>query len=321
MRRIVILALTALTTAAIAAPTALAHGNGGANGSADGPGALFGGFVPQDEYGDAFSEVTIHAKGTVVSVDATTGVVTANVKLPRWLAVPAEVATPDVGSGSGDEYAVAPEPSGQRRGRGNGRRSYASRASASSRERVVTRVALNTDADTLVIREGSEATVADLLAGDQIDVAIIADRSLTPAEILATPAWSIVAKAAIVQKILYGFAGKVTAIDLAAGTVTLDVKYATKSARAAIGAGTKSITFLTDTNTDVFKGGVAVGLADIATGDLVGVGVRAAKGSTQEQLVATPARTVVALATKPATAAKSRLALQRLGARAARAKR
>ena len=73
--------------------------------------------------------------------------------------------------------------------------------------------------------------------------------------------------------------------------------------------------------TDIRKGGQVVGLDKLVVGDLVGVGVRAPKGSLLPAIQLVAARTIVALANPPATAMQARRALKRLGARAARARR
>ena len=180
-----------------------------------------------------------------------------------------------------------------------------------------------TDADTLVVRDGVEAKVTDLQPADRIDVAIVTEDASSFEEVLATPVWIVLARAAKVKTVLFGFAGRVTALDAAAKTVTVDVKYATKSARAAIGPQGPTccvIAFLTDPKTDIRKGGEFVGLDTLVVGDLVGVGIRAPKGSLLPAVQLIPARTIVALAHPPATAVQARRALKRLGARAARAR-
>jgi hypothetical protein len=311
MRRWVILALAALTTALVAAPAALAHGNddGGRFGVPLGGLALPSGL--DDELEEPDGNEVFRAQGTVVSVDAAKGTITADVARPR----------PPWCFDRGDDQQGEAAFSEDRRFPGDGRRGRDGRAGASSHRGEQRRVTFTTDDDTLVVRNGAEAAVTDLLAGDRIDVTIVTEDASSYEEVLATPAWIIVAKAAKVKKILHGFAGKVTARDATANTLTVDVKYATKSARAMIGAGTKSVTFLTDASTDIRRGGEDVGLGDLAVGDLVGVGVRAAKGSSLPQLEATPARTIVALTKAPTSASQARKAYRRLGARAARARR
>ena len=194
----------------MAAPAALAHGNddGGAFGVPLGGLALPSGLDDQLEEPDG-NEI-FRAQGTVVSVtvDATagTGTITADVGRPR---PPRCFDGGSQGEGRQGEAAFSENRSFP----GDGRRGRGGRAGASSHRGEQRRVTFKTDADTLVVRDGAEATVADLVAGDRIDVAIVTEDASSYEEVLATPAWIVVARAAKVKKALYGFAGKVTALD------------------------------------------------------------------------------------------------------------
>jgi len=149
-----------------------------------------------------------------------------------------------------------------------------------------------TDADTTVYRNGDDSTVPAIQPGDTVSVSVLGDGDMTEAEILAEPAWVVSAYAASTS---YGFAGKITATDTAAGTVTVDVKRATKNGKTVLaGLGSSSVTFVTGTNTALTRNGKKVALADLKVGDLVAVGIRAGKSATPQEVVATPATSVLA---------------------------
>ena len=116
---------------------------------------------------------------------------------------------------------------------------------------------------------------------------------MTEAEILAEPAWVVSAYSSSTS---YGFAGKITATDTTAGTLTVDVKKATKNGKTVLaGLGTTTVTFTTGTNTAITRNGKKVALADLQVGDLAAVGIRAGKSATPQEVVGTPASSVLAL--------------------------
>ncbi len=169
-------------------------------------------------------------------------------------------------------------------------------------------VTVKTDEDTLVVKDGKEATLGDLAAGDGVDAAIVADGGSTQDEVLANAAYILRATS---PQSLYGFAGSVTAVDSDAGTLTLKVKYATKAARALIGAGNSpELTFKVtgDTECHLNRRSRGIDLEDIDVGDLAAVAILAPKGSSLDDVLAEPAEATFGLT-------GSRKALRRLSRR------
>jgi Domain of unknown function (DUF5666) len=155
------------------------------------------------------------------------------------------------------------------------------------------RLTFKTDADTAFYRNGDEATLSAIQPGDTIAIALLADEDMTEEEILAEPAWVVSAYGASTS---YGFAGRITATDTAAGTLTVDVKRATKNGKAVLtGLGSNTVTFATGTNTRITRNGKKVALSDLQVGDLAAVGIRAGKSATPQEVVGTPATSVLAL--------------------------
>jgi hypothetical protein len=184
-------------------------------------------------------------------------------------------------------------------------------------------VTIKTDEDTLVLRDGKEATLADLKAGDGVDAAIVADGGTSPADALNNAAYVVRAQS---PKSLFGFAGAVTAVDTDAGKLTIKVKYATKAARALIGAGaTPELTFTIgdDTECHLNRRSRGIDLSDIDVGDLAAVAVLAPKGSTLDEVLATPAQATFGLTGSKAALRKAsrRKGLTALTARAVAAAR
>ena len=196
----------------------------------------------------------------------------------------------DDSSAAGDQYGGKPDygngPKGPRGGpndRGRGKPS----------KLVDRRLTFKTDADTAVYRNGDESTLAAIQPGDTIAIALLADQDMTEEEILAEPAWVVSAYGASTS---YGFAGRITATDTTAGTLTVDVKRATKNGKTVLtGLGSTTVTFVTGTNTRISRNGKKVALADLQVGDLAAVGIRAGKSATPQEVVGTPATSVLAL--------------------------
>jgi hypothetical protein len=70
-------------------------------------------------------------------------------------------------------------------------------------------VTFTTDEDTSFYRNGNDAALADLEAGDKIEVLILADEGTSREDALKQPAFTVSAYSAASA---YGFAGKVTAL-------------------------------------------------------------------------------------------------------------
>jgi hypothetical protein len=144
-----------------------------------------------------------------------------------------------------------------------------------------------------VYRNGDESTLSAIQPGDTIAIALLADQDMTEEEILAEPAWVVSAYGASTS---YGFAGRITATDTTAGTLTVDVKRATKNGKTVLtGLGSTTVAFVTGTNTRITRNGKKVALSDLQVGDLAAVGIRAGKSATPQEVVGTPATSVLAL--------------------------
>jgi hypothetical protein len=294
-----------------------------------------------DEYG-AGSDVVKVYRGTVVSVGGD-GTIVADVRtracpgrgaamgpedLPDSPASDSNTGTTTQmhfggsgGGGAADQQYGGDEggPRGGQRGpRGGGR---GGRGGPSDRGRgkparlVDRRLTFKTDADTTVYRNGDDAVVSAIQAGDTISVSLLVDEDTTEAEALAEPAWIVSAYSASTS---YGFAGKITAIDTTAGTLTVDVKKSTKNGKAVItGLGASTVTFATGTNTAITRNGKKVALSGLAVGDLAAVGIRAGKAATPQEVVGTPASSVLAL-TKSKTTTTSALKYAKRAAKKAK---
>jgi hypothetical protein len=184
-------------------------------------------------------------------------------------------------------------------------------------------VTVKVDDDTLILRDGKEAALGALAAGDGVDAAIVAEGGSTQAEVLNNAAYVIRAQS---PKALYGFAGAVTNVDEENDKITIKVKYATKSARALIGAGASpELTFTVDGGTECHlnRRSRGIDLEDIDVGDLAAVAVLAPKGSTLDDVLATPAEATFGLTGSRAALRKAsrRKGLTALTARAVAAAR
>lgn len=310
MRRAVIAGLAALAALLVAAPLAAAHDGGGfgdrggpprggGSGLGEAPGQAFDVGIPGPPRGwwgehgaeapDGTSDIHVVA-GTVASVDATGN--TLSVTLRGCRSADPSSASSHRGSEDGNDGTV---PSN---------------------------VTVKADADTLIVRDGKEAALGDLVAGDRVAAEIATEEDTTLEQALATPAWLIVAKSAVAKQAFYGFGGSIVSVDAANSKVTVNVTKATASARRLLGAGAKELVFTADATTFILKNGAKVGIGDLAAGDLVGVGIRAAKAATLDDVVATPAKRILALnSTTSASSARKARAARRLALRAAGVRR
>lgn len=154
-----------------------------------------------------------------------------------------------------------------------------------------------TDEQTQLIRNAAPASLGDFRRGDHVAVVILAPHAATLEEVLATPARMI---AGHWHPDLYGFAGRVSDVDPAEGTVTLTVQYASKAGRRVLdGASSRRLTFQTDEETRIWKEGEESSLAEIENGDLAGVGILAPDDASLEEVLATPAAVVVDVGKQP----------------------
>jgi hypothetical protein len=316
MKRASIAGLGVLAALLVAAPMASAHdgggfggqggprgeggfGNGNAGTVAEAPGRAFGVGVagaPRGWWGEHGGEAPdgpsdIHVvAGTVASVDATGNTLAVTLRGCRN-ADPAS--TSSHRGGRGDDDGGVPK-----------------------------NVTVKADADTLIVRNGKEAALGEIVAGDKVAAEIATEEDTTLEQALATPAWLIVAKSAAVKQTFYGFGGSIVSVDGANSKVTVNVTKATASARKLLGAGAKQLVFTVDAKTFILKGGSKVAIGDLAAGDLVGVGIRAAKTATLDDVVATPAKRILALnSTTSASSARKARAARRLALRAAGVRR
>lgn len=221
--------------------------------------------------GDIDGLKVFYLRGEVASVDAAAGTITANVVCLNH------------GPGFGGRGPGGP-----------GRHHYDEHGDDDAQQPSQPRqVTFKTDADTEVYLGEDEGTLSDLKPGDSIAVAIVADSDATRDEVLATPAFAVYVNKRPSQ---YGFAGKVTATDTAAKTLTVKVRYATRNIRSQLDqADSRTLTFTTDDAT-LFKTGSPDGtLADIKVDDVVAVGIKGAKGASLSDVLATPASVVYEL--------------------------
>ncbi len=311
MRRAVIAGLAVLAALLVAAPLAAAHDGGGFGdrggpppgggaGLGEAPGQAFDIGIPGPPRGwwgehgaeapDGTSDIHVVA-GTVASVDATGNTLSVTLRGCRN-ADPASTSSHHGGREGDDDGSVPAN------------------------------VTVKADADTLIVRNGKEAALGDLVAGDRVAAEIATEEDTTLEQALATPAWLIVAKSAVARQAFYGFGGSIVSVDAANSKVTVNVTKATASARKLLGAGAKELVFTADANTFILKNGAKVGIGDLAAGDLVGVGIRAAKTATLADVVATPAKRILALnSTTSASSARKARAARRLALRAAGVRR
>ena len=219
---------------------------------------------------------------------------------------------PSNGDSSADsEYSGdTPAPSGDPR-QGGGPRD---RGRGRPARLVNRRLTFTTDADTTVYRNGDDAAVTDLKAGDAISISIVADRSATETEALASPAWIVSAYSSSAS---YGFAGKVTGVDTTAGTLTIAVTRTTSGGATVLaGLGTTTVTFSTGTNTAIARNGKKAALGDLVVGDLAAVGIRAGETATPQEVIGTPASTVLALSRSRTTTTSARTYAKRAAKKA-----
>lgn len=307
MQRGFVAVLATIAALLITAPLAAAHdrGPGGWDGPGDGQsagpgGGQFGSGFPgpprgwwrehDDDVPEGGSDIHVVA-GVVASVDATGN--TLSVTLRGCRDVPGPM--------------------------GHGRRDDAGDGDHGDDDDVPTNVTVKADADTLIVRNGQEAVLGDIKAGDKVMAEIATEEDTTFAEALASPAWLIVAKGAKPKLTFYGFGGRIVSVDAATGKVTVNVRTATISARRLLGAGARELVFTVDDDTMILKRGRA-DIGDLAANDIVGVGIRAAKGATLDAVVATPAKRVMALS-PVSSATSARKAMRRLSLRAAGVRR
>jgi hypothetical protein len=158
-------------------------------------------------------------------------------------------------------------------------------------------VTFTTDDDTTFYRNGEDATLADLKAGDRIEVLIVVDEGTSDADAQTQPAWSVSAYAPR-NASAYSFAGKVTA--LGDGTITVKLRYATPAARTALGGTVKgtTLTFATSDSTQFQIRNQQGSFSDVAVGDLVAIGIGGSAGASKEEILATPADAVLDLKKK-----------------------
>jgi Cu/Ag efflux protein CusF len=174
-------------------------------------------------------------------------------------------------------------------------------------------VTFSTDDDTTFYRNGDDATIADLKAGDRVEVLIVADEGTSDADAQTQPAWSVSAYAPK-NASAYSFAGKVT--SLGDGTITVKLRYATPAARTALGGAVKgtTLTFATSDSTQFRIRNQSGTFSDVAVGDLVAIGIGGSAGASKEEILATPADAVLDL--KKKSSAMSTPATQSLAVKA-----
>jgi hypothetical protein len=183
-------------------------------------------------------------------------------------------------------------------------------------------ITVKADANTAIFRNGADATLADIVVGDVVNVFIVADEGQTREQALASPAFAILARSKQTV-VTYGFAGRVTAVDTTAGTLTVNVTKATRRARALLGSGAaQSVTFKIGESTIVIVDGQPAQLSALSPGDAAAVGVKASKTASLAEISATPARVVLGQTqnVNPTTKAGS-ARLRKLSVRAAKATR
>ncbi len=161
-----------------------------------------------------------------------------------------------------------------------------------------TRVTITTDSNTTIRLDQQIDPVGDLVAGDTFIALFNGLPGDSLATLLANPALAVFAETPPTPRQLYAFVGAVTAVDVAAGTVTLNVIRAFPSDLVPSGSG--PVSFTVTPGTMVLGGsapggvlggslrGVGVGTGDIGTGDIVAGGFVGDSGLTLGQVQATP---------------------------------
>jgi hypothetical protein len=150
---------------------------------------------------------------------------------------------------------------------------------------------VHVDANTDVSRNGSDAALADIQAGDLVHVAwILGDqppRDAVNGTAFMVAAWS--------KPDLYGFAGRITGVDAGAGTITMHVRKANAKGQPVVAAKGSDLTFKVDDNTTVLVNHRRAQAGDLKVGDRAAVGIAAPPDATADEVLATPANVVLAL--------------------------
>jgi hypothetical protein len=145
-----------------------------------------------------------------------------------------------------------------------------------------------------------------LQAGHKLDVMVNAPASASMAQVLATPATKITDRTAAVTPtgFNYGFRGKVVAIDLATGKLTLNINRAYRPSGPSYGLN-RTVTFSFDVNTLFlnWQSGTPslIVPTDVPAGQQVTVHVRAPRGTRVASLLTLPLWRVAHFGTLPAT--------------------
>jgi hypothetical protein len=139
----------------------------------------------------------------------------------------------------------------------------------------------------------------DLAGGEYVWVHVRAPRGSSLADIEASPAALVGDHGTQLYKPsqpLYRFRGTLTSVDTGNGTVALDVRGGNRRAMGLLIGQSANQTFTTDSATIflLWQGKVptVISLSQLKVGDRVVVRIRAARGSTLDQVKATPAKHV-----------------------------
>ena len=237
--------------------------------------------------------------GTIVSVDAAAGAVTADVRevpipLPKPplppLYPPPKPPTPPTGTsepGGGSTGGLGAQP-----------RSisfWPQGPEAPTAPPAPQRVTITTDAATIVRLDDQSASVGNLATGDEFIAGFNADPSSTIQQIVATPAVGINAHS---PRVFYGLVGSVTSVDTTAHTLTISLLGETPGARGLGVTVGQSLTFAVGDRTMAFElpTGTAHGtgvLDNVSTGDIVAAGYLAPPNAALTALLALPLNVLV----------------------------
>lgn len=283
MRRAVVGLVTAVALM-VGAGVAQAHGGHWGWGPGRGPGQP--------------AAPVVAVAGTITAVNSTAGSFTANAFIPA-------------GEGFGHHRSAGGGFS--QGGSGDFHRDFAGPGTTSTP--TTTPVTITTNGSTRFRVNGRTATAADLAAGQRF-VALLPG---TPGESLqtltASPALSVFAHTPPTPRQLYAFVGTVTAVNAAAGTVTVNVTNSVPSGLVPAGSG--PATFTVSASTLVLGGPNAGGLfggslSNVAVGDVVAGGEVGTAGETLSQVEASPLQVLVDF---PASSAPSTTAATRRATR------
>ncbi len=165
-------------------------------------------------------------------------------------------------------------------------------------QRSTTQVTITTDSNTRVRVNGRSGSVADMSAGDRFVALFSGSPGGSVQSLVANPALAVMDHTPPKPHQLYAFVGTVTGVDVAGGTVTVDVTRSLPSGL--VPAGSPPVSFTVGADTLVLGRSSAHGLlggslGDVSVGDLVAGGLVADAGESLAQVESTPLKVLLDL--------------------------